>query len=184
MPPGPAPPGGDATKGPVVNDNTAAKRPVSFRPSPDLADWLGGRADRMHAASPGEQARIELGMWRDLLAMELRRIRLTLPQASCIADILGGHLMSPGLGYRPGLVYAEVADAFHIAAEGPVPGCSTYGEKWGIDEDALLAYLAELNPAADHALMDALCRWWAQDSEPTQEGFAKVGITVIPAERQ
>lgn len=37
------------------------------------------------------QIRDELAMWRGVLAAETNRLRLTLPEANCIADVLMGH---------------------------------------------------------------------------------------------
>lgn len=148
---------------------------IQVRVSPEAGAWLGDRAGRMQTGSHHEQARAELAMWRDALAAELRRIRLTRAQASCLADVLNGTLIQPGIGR---LVYAEVADAFMLANDGPVPGYSSYGKKWGIDEQALLEYLLRLGPTADHALLDAFSRWWALDGEATVEGFAEVGLMV------
>jgi hypothetical protein len=57
---------------------------------------------------------------------------------------------------------------------------SSYGVKWGIDETALLDYLRSLGPSADHALSDAVSRWWANDGEPTIDGWKDVGLRVFP----
>ncbi|MEU6713047.1 hypothetical protein ABZ897_16315 [Nonomuraea sp. NPDC046802] len=156
---------------------------IQARLSDDMAAWLNERSARMHSSGHNEQAKIELSLWRDALALELRRIRLALNQAMCIADVLNGHLMSPGLGYRPGLVYAELYDAFDIANDGPVPGYSSYGKKWDIDEQQLLNYLGKLSPVADHALLDAMCRWWELQSREQglddAKAFAHVGIRII-----
>lgn len=151
---------------------------VHVRLDPAAAEWLNGRSGRMHTGSPHIQARIDLGLWRTALDMELRRIRMTLAQATCLADVMNGHLMSPSLT-RPGTVYAEAYDAFEIARDTPIPELSSYGAKHGMDEGELLAYLAKLGPVADHALTDALSRWWAEDHQPTVEGFAAVGLTVV-----
>lgn len=149
---------------------------IQVRVSPEAGAWLEDRAERMHTGSHHEQARAELAMWRDALAAELRRIRLTRAQAACIADVLNSSHIQPGIGR---LVYAEVSDAFMLANDGPVPGYSSYGKKWNIDEQALLEYLLRLGPTADHALLDAFSRWWALDGEATVEGFAEVGLTVV-----
>lgn len=46
---------------------------------------------------------------------------------------------------------------------------------------ALLGYLRTLGPTADHALLDAVSRWWeAEDSQSTIEGWAAVGLRVRP----
>ncbi|MEU4234888.1 hypothetical protein AB0F17_62335 [Nonomuraea sp. NPDC026600] len=143
----------------------------------DTAAWLGQRASTMRTGFTDMQATIELGLWRDALAIELSRIRLTLGQARCLTDVLNGHLMAPGLGFKVGLVYADCRDAFGSAGGYP-PGY--FGTKWGIDEQALLTYLGTQSPAADHALLDAITRWWDLGVDASVEGFAQVGLTVVP----
>jgi hypothetical protein len=159
---------------------TAVETRVQVRLDDELAGWLADRTTRMLTGSHNVQARLELDMWRATLRAELRRIRFTLAQASCLADLLNGVLIQPGISIRPGMVYAEASDAFQIARDTPIPDHSSYGAKWGIDEQALLEYLARLGPAADHALLDAFSRWWDQDHDRSLDGFAAVGLTVVP----
>jgi hypothetical protein len=59
---------------------------------------------------------------------------VTLAQASCLADVLNGVLIQPGISLRPGMVHAEASDVFQIARDRPIPDESSYGTKWGIDE--------------------------------------------------
>ncbi|MFD5615142.1 hypothetical protein [Kitasatospora sp. NPDC127060] len=154
---------------------------IQTRVSDELAAWLDDRDQRMMTGTVHIQAKLELGMWRGALAAELRRIRLTLNQANCIADILNGTLITPALAGSAPLVYYEVADAFQLVRDSPLPyEESTYGAKWEIDEQALLTYLRSLGPTADHALHDAVSRWWAADHKDTREGWAAVGLTVVP----
>ncbi|MEU2426876.1 hypothetical protein ABZ619_38690 [Streptomyces sp. NPDC007851] len=148
---------------------------------PGLAAWLEDRTDRMNTGSNDIQARLELGMWRGALTAELRRIRLTVDQANCLADVMNGSLMDAALAGSAGIVFYNAADAFQLARETPFPGESTYGAKWDIDEEALLGYLRALGPTADHALHDAISRWWNTDGEPTVEGWATVGLNVAPS---
>lgn len=161
---------------------------IQVRVSDALAGWLDDRAGRMRTGSAHVQARSELELWYSALGSELRRIRLTLAQASCIADVCNGWLLDATMAGSLPLVYAECYDAFRIArdaAPGLDPDISSYGAKWGPGgcdasgwEKHLLAYLQGLSPVADHALRDAISRWWEQDLEPTVEGFAKVGLRV------
>lgn len=159
---------------------------IQVRLGDDDALWLAGRAERMRTVShnqvsPNHQVILELSMWRGALTLELRRIRLTLAQASCIADVCNGWLMDAALGAGLGLVYAECYDAFKIARDVPAgldPEVSSFGAKWEIDEQVLLDYLRDLNPVADHALRDAIARWWQQNLDATVEGFAVVGLRV------
>lgn len=141
---------------------------IQARLTDDMAGWLAGREERMQQPrNHNRQAMTELGLWRAALEAELRRIRLTPGQANCIADVCNGWLMDASLGSRPGLVYAECYDAFRIARESPGGDLSSYGAKHGPEggdpakwEQDLLDYLGRLGPVADHALRDAVARWW------------------------
>ena len=173
---------------------------VQFRDT-EMAEWLRERAERMpfprdRRATPESavngQAKAELALWRAILAAELGRIRLTLAQASCIADVLAGSTMDASVAVPLGRVYAECYDAFRIARSGPGGDVSSYGAKHGVDEGALLDYLGSLGPAADHALRDAVSRWWehVQSRDGLQwrdgddwdagspEGFSAAGLRV------
>lgn len=141
-------------------------------------DWLEGRKRLMLGGTASEQARTELEIWHTALEVELRRIRLTLDQVNCLADVLNGTLMSPGIAGSVPVAYAEASDAFTLARTDHL-GDHAYGEKWGIDEEKLLGYLRTLGPVADHALHDAIARWWAHNQEPTAEGWASVGLRVV-----
>jgi hypothetical protein len=147
----------------------------------------------MHGGNRHGQAQAELGMWRDALDGELRRVRLTLAQASCVADVLNGTALTPGVSGTLGIVYAECYEAFRLAREdrsgnplpAPLGDVSSYGAKWGPEgtgpakwEQELLDYLGRLGPAADMALRDAVARWWDGAFLPTAEGFAAVGLRV------
>ncbi|MEV6133146.1 hypothetical protein AB0M05_41210 [Streptomyces violaceusniger] len=157
-----------------------AETRIQARVPEDLAAWIAERDARMNTGSVHIQAKLELGMWRSALAAELRRIRLTLNQANCLADILNGTLITPTIAGSVPVVSMEAADAFHLARETPMPGESPYGDKWGIDEEALKKYLRSLGPTADHALHDAVSRWWETNAESTVEGWASVGLMVAP----
>lgn len=156
---------------------------IQTRISEDLEAWLAGRSGRFHTGSVDRQARTELELWHSALDAELRRIRLTLAQAMCIADVCNGYMLSPGIASNVGMVHAECYDAFRGARIGPggvnMGDTASYGAKWGIDERALLDYLDSLGPAADHALHDAIVRWWEDDDRgDSAAGFAKVGLRV------
>jgi hypothetical protein len=152
---------------------------IQVRVGDTITGWLADRSRRMCAAtSVDTQARSELELWYSALNVELRRIRLTLAQASCIADACNGWLMDMVIASGLGLVYAECYDAFRLARTGPGGDVSSYGAKWGVDEQALLDYLGTLGPVADHALRDAISRWWELNESATVEGFAKAGLQV------
>jgi hypothetical protein len=168
---------------PADAGSTAGDTPrIQARLASHLAEWLDGRAERMHGGGRNQQAITELGLWRMALDAELRKIRLTVPQAACIADVLDGALLPVSIAGSLPLVYAECASAFDIARATPIPEGNTYGAIWNIDEQELLAYLRRLSPVADHALADAIARWREQNLDATVDGFAKIGLHVVDVE--
>jgi hypothetical protein len=148
---------------------------VQMRLDPAALAWLESRAERMHAGA-GEQAKAEFALWRAVLAAEARRIRLTADQLACVADVIGGSGIEAAVASPVGRVFAQCYDAFRIARESPGGDLSSYGAKHGIAEQGLLDYLGSLGPAADHALADAISRWWDADLPATAEGFAVAGL--------
>lgn len=144
---------------------------------PGAMAWLDDRAARMGDTVP-LQARTEIAMMRMILDAELSRIRLTLPQALAIAGVLNSRDIHAHVAAGLGLVYAQCDEAFRLARRPPSGAASSYGVKHGFTEQELLDYLATLGPAADHALADAISRWWDQDLDGTGKGFAMAGIAV------
>jgi hypothetical protein len=153
---------------------------IHLRPGADLAAWLGSRRERIVPPLSGHlHARAELELWRAVIAAELRHLPpLTLPQASCIADALAGPQMQSAVAQGLGLVYAQVFDAFRLARSRAGGDVSSFGAKHGVKEQEILDYLEGLSPAADHALADAISRWWQEDLDATAEGFAAAGLRV------
>jgi len=169
---------------------------IRFRPGDTLAAWLAQSAGLARTgASPSMQARTDLGLLQMILDAELRRVRLTLAQANCLADVLNGTIVDATIGAGLGLAYAECYDAFRLAREGlPISDLSSYGAKWGPEdgdpakwEQDLLDLLGRLGPAADYALRRAVALWWetsGRESADTEEeqaaAFAAVGLRVVP----
>lgn len=141
---------------------------------------LAERARRC-ASTPTAQARADLLLLRDLLATEARRIELTVDEARVLAAITGGDLMSPGIGH---ILYGETADAFAIARRADPTGgdISSYATQFRIDEDHLLRRLAELGPAGDLAVRDALSRWWSTQVEPSGQDTTGDGEDADPGD--
>lgn len=124
---------------------------ISFRPTDATQQWLEGRARRMPTApSLSLAAAQELGLWRAALAVELRRMPWTVAELCLIADAMNGHAMDPGLGSTVAVYLRDVFEAY--------PG--SYGSKWEADEPAVLRKASALGPVADHALADAMARFW------------------------
>jgi hypothetical protein len=171
----------------------ADDEPIRFRPDKPLAAWLAqSSALAMTGLSPSLQAKGDLGLLRMILDTELRRVRLTLPQANCLADIMNGTIIDSAIGAGLGLAYAECYDGFRLAREHPMISDSSYGAKWapeGTDpvkfEQDLLEVLGGLGPAADYALRRAVAAWWAgpgmEEAETVEAqiaAFAAVGLRV------
>jgi hypothetical protein len=145
---------------------------ATVRVDDDLAGWITDRAERaMRMESLGVHIRTEVQKWRTIVGAELRHLRFTIGEIGLIADVFGGSLITDAISSRPPMAAIEVMDA-RDGMEG------SYGDKWGVDEMALVEKLLGLGPAADHALIDAVSRWWAADGEHTAAGWAAVGLTI------
>lgn len=171
---------------------------IRFRPSDSLTAWLAQSADLARTgASPSMQAKADLGLLQMILDAELRRVRLTLAQAHCLADVMNGTITDATIGAGLGLAYAECYDAFRLAREDvPISDLSSYGAKWGPEdgdaaewEQDLLDILGRLGPAADYALRRAIAAWWDLDDDSTEDAetdmdkariarFASVGLRI------
>ena len=152
-------------------DFMTRKERVQVMATPALIAWLGERAEMMTSgASAGQQAAVELAMWREHLAAELRATTWTLPEIGCITDVLNRPIVDASIGAR---VAYELEDAFEDTG-------GAYGATWGIDEADLLAKVGRLGPTGNHALISAVHQWWATDAEHTREGWATVGVRVAP----
>lgn len=140
---------------------------LHFRADNDLLEWLEARTKQLGCVSADLQARNDLKMLKDLLNAEIKRIPLTLQEASCIADVLNGALLDETVGST---VRYELEDAFQIA---------DYATKWGIDQEVLLKKLSLVGPTADHALRCAIDQWWEDGHTITTEAFIAVGLRII-----
>lgn len=150
-----------------------ATAPINLRLTDDQASWIADRADRaLTPGSAGTRIKTELDLWRHMLAAELRRQKWTLPEMGLIADILNSALVRDAVPMGIGTIAVEVMDA-RAGDEG------SYGGKWGVDEMELIDKLLRIGPAADHALADAVSRWWATDGEHSSGGWATVGVRVV-----
>ncbi len=145
---------------------------VQYRAQPDHWAWLESRRDRaMSGRSVADRARVEVDMWRTVLAGELARQHWTLPELGMIASVIAGSLISDAVGVTAGRVAFELLGA-RAGREGEL------GAEWGCDESDVLERLLRLGPAGDAALADAVSRWWADDEGHTPEGWVAVGLAV------
>lgn len=168
---------------------------IRFRPGDSITAWLAQSAGLARTGvSPSMQAKTDLGLLQMVCNAELRRVRLTLAQANCIADVLNGTIVDATIGAGLGLAYAECYDAFRLAREDvPIADLSSYGAKWGPEgsdpakwEQDLLDILGRLGPAADYALRRSIAAWWDQfgsmsaatDDEQVA-WFESVGLRIV-----
>lgn len=132
--------------------------------------WLADRAERMESGTSADvQARTELALWRMVLDAELRRQRWSCAELCFIADVVAGSTILPTIGH---VLFAEVGDVLRL------DGADKWNDKWGVDARSVLRRLASLSPTADHALHDAISRWWHADGEATPDGWRVVGLVV------
>jgi len=149
-----------------------AKDLIQFAGDPALIAWLDGRAKRSaQLASPGKRARTEILMWRDALTQEPRRQRWTLRELALLAEVHHGVIPMNAIATNIGMAAGGIIDGLH-------DDLATTDEKWDVYENALTKKLLDLGPTADHALIDAIARWWEAKAEHSVEGWASVGITV------
>jgi len=143
---------------------------LSVRVDDSTVGWLSGRAEaRMLPVSPAQRARQELALWREHLAAELRRLRLTLAEANLLASCLQGVILDDAVGLPAAFAVAEVGQSH--------PDTS---DVWGVDVSGLREWLITAGPTANHALVDACARWWAAGADATVDGWAAVGLRVTP----
>ena len=143
---------------------------IQVAPNPALRAVIDQTQDLTNSPGLGPTIALMLSMHVDLMRAEARRVPLTEGQASALAEIVGGPLVTPGVG---ALLIGEVMDAFDLAA-GSV---SSYGAHHGIDEAALLTKLRGIGPSADLALRFALARWWAMPAE--DRDYRAAGLRIV-----
>ena len=121
-----------------------------------------------------------IGVFAELLRVELTRLLLTVPEADALSRIIGNDF-TLGLTVGKMRVFAEVSEAFDLAHQSP-GGLSSYADQFGIDENALLEKLRRLTPTADLALRLAI----AQEAESEQgadqtdaDRYRAVGINIF-----
>ena len=142
-----------------------ASTPVNIRVPDDLAEWVTSRQTAFHEpSSVGVGLKAEATMLRDILAAELRRIRLTLEELHVIASVVGATAIDRAIAGSTGLIEGELRDA------------RSFGQD--IAED-LIDKVAMLGPAGDHALHCAVIQWWTAGGDHSIEGWAQVGVRVV-----
>lgn len=159
-------------------------KPSTVRLPDDVAEWLADLAavtasGLMPAATVPDAVRLIMAT----LDVELRRLPLTVGEASLLAEVRGGPILDAGLGIGvgSGIMLMDLADATD-------PGwadqtlLAELEAKHSLPEGGvarLRAKLETLGPAADLALRLALARWWQHDLPATAEGFRQVGLRIV-----
>lgn len=134
------------------------RAPVSFR---DAVVEVAIDARCGRGLSRGQVAARDAGRYYALLAAELRRIDLSLAEASLCCDALNG-LLADSLSAP--LAWANVEDA--VEHDG-------LAEKWEVDGPALVARLR--TPGASVAVVDAVEQFWA-NPEGGEAALRRVGL--------
>jgi hypothetical protein len=166
---------------------------VDFAADAELRGWLESRAGRVTGmpglgfpgASLSRQAKAELVLWRTALELSLAEVPpMTLGQCLALARVAAGPVISAAMKAadgRPvmwGAAAVAVADARAPVGKLPPHPGNFYSNMHGIDEDETLALLAGLTVVQDHALVDALSRWWERGGVETVEAFEALGLRV------
>lgn len=98
-----------------------------------------------------------------MVAHELRSLALSRAEWCAIFDANNGVVEYLGAPLMPSGIWANVHD-------------STLGEKWGIDQRALVGKLQRLTPATLIAIQEACDRFWSRAEMPTDAALAACGI--------
>lgn len=92
---------------------------------------------------------------------------MTEAEWSACCDALNGHYMDAGDGLM-GVRYAWAS----------VEDCAGLGDKWGVDQSALVARLRALPLAEAVALAEVVQRFWRRTDLPTREALEAAGARI------
>lgn len=141
-------------------------------PTSTEVQWLRDRQERLGTVALGRQGVVEWQLLRELMAAELTQESWSLHEMAVLAAALQGCIPDIGLtpSAKPALLYEDVRDWLE----------DTDDAGRGDDEatQELLARLKVLSPIREHALVDAVSRWWHHGYGHTPEGWAEVGVRV------
>ena len=163
----------------------AVTNPATVRLPEDVCDWLADLAAvTATGLKPAATVPDAIRLIMATLDVELRRIPLTVGEASLLAEVRGGPILDAGLGIGvgAGIMLMDLADATdpQWATDGDLR--PQFEERHGLPPggvQALRDKLTTLGPAADLALRLALARWWQHDYPATSEGFREIGLRII-----
>jgi len=139
-------------------------RTVSIYLRPALETELEARGDNRNHVIHRDLERLYT-----LYRLALREMKLTLPEAWFIVDMLNGSLVD---AYSAGLLWASAEDA-----------CALDGldKKWQVDGKAFVEKLKALSPVQALALVDAAERFWqANTGSMEDEDIRKLfGVAIV-----
>lgn len=133
---------------------------ISFRVGTGfLREELEAR-DYQHDSQANELARRDLERFYDLLRRTLQTVDLTASEASAICDANNGTFWDR-FSYK--MIWANVADSAGL------------GEKWGVDQAALVKKMMAWDHSQCLAVIDAVERFWVdcQNSTVHSVGLAR-----------
>lgn len=99
--------------------------------------------------------------YRGIISHELATLDLTFREWCAVLDALNGYWSD---AYSLPYIAAEVAEAPEL------------GEKWGIDQAALVGRIAALPLSGKAAIVEAAARFWARSEMETPLAMAAAGI--------
>ena len=141
----------------------------------EARSWLADRQRRyIVTGSPVEQGVMEWNLLSELLAAELLQQRWTLDEAGRLAELHMGVIPTLAISAagRPSMLWEDLSEG--IAAEG-----EDHLSQMEVGTSGFLERIAALGPTAEHALVDALSRWWSHRHDHSVEGWAQVGIQIV-----
>lgn len=126
---------------------------ITFRAQPELMDQAEARAGTGIVGSASEAARRDLERYYLLIERELALLDLSGAEWNLLRDASNGVIWEAWSAAT--MLWANTEDAIRL-----------YGldEKWEVDGEALVRKLRNLSAGAVWAVIDAVERWWAEQS--------------------
>lgn len=126
---------------------------IAFRVQPELMDQAEARAGTGIVGSASEAARRDLERYYLLLERELALVALSEAEWNLLRDASNGVIWEPWSAAT--MLWANTEDAIRLDG---------LDEKWSVDGEALVRKLRNLSAGAVWAVIDAVERWWAEQS--------------------
>lgn len=104
-----------------------------------------------------------------MVSDELGRLVLTKNEWCAVMDANNGVEQFTGMGSMPVMLWANVHDSPEL------------GEKWDVDQAALVSKLQHLPKSTLIAVQEVCDRFWSRTEKPTDEALAAAGV-MVPVE--